>query len=38
MDMIFDSIVIVRARAYVRLAFKDEKGFWHTIPLDIAAC
>jgi hypothetical protein len=38
MDIIYDSIVVVGARAYLRFSMKDESGRWQTIPLDIAAC
>ena len=39
MDIIFDSVVIGRDRAYVRFACKDEKGFgkpprWMSRPVD----
>jgi len=38
MDIIYDSIVVVGSRAYLRFSTKDENGRWETIPLDIAAC
>ena len=38
MEIIYDSIVVVGSRAYLRFSTKDENGRWETIPLDIAAC
>ncbi len=37
MEIIYDSIVVVGSRAYLRFSVKGEDGRWETIPLDIAA-